>query len=145
MLGARETLRVNRSKHAKPELMLRSALHRLGYRFRLHREDLPGKPDIVLPKYKTIIDVRGCFWHRHPDCKKATTPSTNTSYWAEKFRRNVQRDKENQKKLGVMGWNVIVVWECEINNMNRRIKRLQNEIRKGIKPNDLANAGKPCQ
>jgi len=129
----RDNMRAIKSKNTKPELLIRSALHRMGFRFRLHKKDLPGKPDIVLPKYKTIIDVRGCFWHRHPNCKMATTPSTNTSYWIKKFTTNVQRDKDNQKKLESMGWNVIVVWECEISKLDKIINNLQHEIKKGAK------------
>ena len=75
--------------------------------------NLPGHPDIVLPKYKTVVEVRGCFWHRHPGCKVATTPSSNTSFWQEKFKRNVERDKKHAKELKTLGWHLIVVWGCE--------------------------------
>jgi len=114
----RNNMQAIRSRHTKPEKALRSALHKLGYRFRLHVKKLPGKPDIVLPKYRTILDVRGCFWHRHPGCKRATTPSTNTIYWTTKFSRTVRRDKENKKKLEELGWRVIVIWECEMQNID---------------------------
>jgi len=103
-----------RSKDTGPEMRVRSALHRAGYRFRLHVKDLPGKPDIVLPKYKTVIFVHGCFWHRHKGCSNATMPSTNQEFWKEKFKRNVDRDKREQAELKKLGWNVIVVWECEV-------------------------------
>ena len=103
-----------RSKDTKPENRLCSLLHRLGFRFRLHRKDLPGTPDIVLPKYRTVIFVHGCFWHQHPGCKKATLPRSNVEFWKNKLEKNIERDKEVEKKLIETGWNVIVIWECEI-------------------------------
>jgi len=104
-----------RSRDTKPEVALRTALHRLGFRFRLHGKHLAGKPDIVLRKYRTAIFVHGCFWHRHQGCKVATTPKSNTEFWIDKFARNVARDGRNLELLRNDGWNVIVVWECEIN------------------------------
>ena len=103
-----------KSKDTSSEKIVRSLLHSMGYRFRLHKKDLPGKPDIVLPKYKTVIEVRGCFWHRHEGCKEATTPKTNTGFWQDKFRKNVERDRINKEKLAKLNWKVIVIWECEI-------------------------------
>jgi DNA mismatch endonuclease (patch repair protein) len=103
-----------RSGNTKPELVLRSLLHRCGYRFSLRRRDLPGKPDIVLRKYRTVIFVHGCFWHRHPGCKQASMPRTRPEFWAEKFAKNVARDERNQAELVAKGWRVIVVWECEL-------------------------------
>jgi len=103
-----------RSNDTKPELKVRSFLFRQGFRFRLHVKDLPGKPDIVLRKYKTAIEIRGCFWHRHDGCKDATTPSTNASFWKEKFRKNVERDQRTEKALKDLGWRLLVVWECEL-------------------------------
>ena len=103
-----------KSKDTTPERIVRSFLHRNGFRFRLHVKDLPGKPDIVLPKYKTIIEVRGCYWHRHEGCKDATTPSTNTDFWQKKFADNVARDKRTDQELKALGWNVIGVWDCEV-------------------------------
>ncbi len=108
-----------RSANTAPELAVRSMLHRNGFRFRLHVKELPGKPDIVLPKYKTVIEVRGCFWHRHPHCKIATTPSSNTEYWLKKFAQNVARDKENEEKLKQFGWHVIIVWGCETKQLEK--------------------------
>lgn len=102
-----------RSKNTAPEMIVRSFLHRHGFRFRLHVKNLPGKPDIVLPKYKTVIEVRGCFWHRHPGCRIASTPSSNTEYWTEKFRCNTERDRQTETELRSLGWNLIVVWGCE--------------------------------
>ena len=100
-------------KNTKPEVLLRSALQRAGFRFRLHRKDLPGKPDIVLPKYQTVIFVNGCFWHRH-DCRHAAMPKTRPDFWKAKFKRTIQRDKENYADLEILGWTVVIVWECEI-------------------------------
>lgn len=103
-----------KGKDTKPELIVRSFLHSHGFRFRLHLKDLPGKPDIVLSKYKTIIEVRGCYWHRHPGCKFAYTPKSNFDFWNEKFRENVARDVLNDNLLRDMGWNLIIIWECEL-------------------------------
>ena len=103
-----------RSNDTTPELAVRSFLFRHGFRFRLHVKTLPGHPDIVLPKYKTVIEVRGCFWHRHPGCRQATTPSTNVEFWQEKFSRNIERDKKTEKQLKELGWHLIVIWECEL-------------------------------
>ena len=103
-----------RSNDTTPELVVRSFLFRQGFRFRLHVKNLPGHPDIVLPKYRTVVEVRGCFWHRHPGCRQATTPSTNAEFWQEKFKRNVERDRNTGKQLKELGWNLIVVWECEL-------------------------------
>jgi DNA mismatch endonuclease, patch repair protein len=102
------------SDNTVPEVKLRSMLHRRGFRFRLHKKDLPGKPDIVLSKYKTVILVHGCFWHGHPNCKEAHIPKTNTSYWHPKIERNIERDKRNEQLLREKGWTVIKIWECEI-------------------------------
>ncbi len=101
-------------KDTKPELLLRSLLHRAGFRYRLHYKRLPGKPDIVLPKYKTVIFVNGCYWHRHSGCPKATTPSTNVGFWQSKFDETVKRDKKKAIELKEKGWEVVVVWECEL-------------------------------
>ena len=102
-----------RGKDTKPEKIVRSLLHTMGYRFRLHRKDLPGKPDIVLPKCKTVIFVHGCFWHGHEGCKKHRIPKSNTSYWIQKIKNNRQRDLENCIKLREIGWEVVILWECE--------------------------------
>ena len=98
-----------------------------GFRFRLHVKSLPGHPDIVLPKYKTVIEVRGCFWHRHPGCRQATMPSSNVEFWQKKFKRNVERDRNTEKLLKELGWNLIVVWECELKN-DERLNLLINQI-----------------
>ena len=109
-----KTMRSVHSVDTTPEMVVRSFLHQHGFRFRLHTKNLPGHPDIVLPKYKTVVEVRGCFWHRHPGCKNATTPSSNITYWNAKFERNVKRDHENELRLKNLGWRVIVIWECEL-------------------------------
>ena len=103
-----------RSRDTSPEIALRKALHALGFRFRLDNRKLPGKPDIVLPRYKTAIFVHGCFWHRHEGCKVATTPKSNTQFWVDKFDRNVARDTRVIAELEAMGWRVLVAWECEL-------------------------------
>ncbi len=103
-----------RSKNTKPERLLRSALHQHGYRFRIHRDDLPGKPDITLPKFNTLIFVNGCFWHFHKNCPEGRIPDTNSKFWKEKLYKNVVKDKRNQKECEQLGWKVLVIWECEI-------------------------------
>lgn len=120
-----------RSSNTAPEVALRRAMHALGFRFRLHSKGLPGKPDIVLPRYKTVIFVHGCFWHRHRGCKVATTPKTNTEFWVEKFDRNVVRDARTREQLERLGWRVIVVWECELRSANQvagAVRRVADEI-----------------
>jgi DNA mismatch endonuclease (patch repair protein) len=113
-----------KSKNTKPEHIVRSLLHRMGYRFRLHRGDLPGKPDIVLPRHGKIIEVYGCFWHMH-SCKYGKViPKTNTEFWQNKRKRNVERDEINQKKLKELDWDVMVIWECE----TREIEKLSNKL-----------------
>ena len=102
-----------KSKNTGPELRVRSVLHRHGLRFRLHRKDLPGSPDIVLPKYKTVIFVHGCFWHGH-DCSKGRRPSSNQNFWNKKLNNNIQRDKVNYTSLQELGWDVKVIWECSV-------------------------------
>lgn len=121
-----------RSKNTKPELAVRSFLHRLGFRFRLHRRDLPGCPDIILPKYKVLIFVHGCFWHLHEGCRDGTIPKTQHEKWKAKLERNVARDKQNIKELKKLGWKVIVIWECEIEKQFETVKqRLLNIIVNG--------------
>ena len=102
------------SSSTKPELKLRRALWSLGFRYRINEKDLPGKPDIVLPKYRTVVFIHGCFWHGHKDCKYYTVPKTNTEFWTAKVTRNQQRDQEVWRQLEAKGWYVIIVWECEL-------------------------------
>jgi len=99
--------------HTGPEMLVRSAAHRLGLRFRLHVKDLPGRPDVVFPRSKTIVFVNGCYWHRHENCAKSGVPKSNRKFWLAKFAANVARDKRNRRDLERLGWRVIVVWECE--------------------------------
>lgn len=113
-----------RGKDTKPELVVRSMLHRMGYRFRLHVKDLPGKPDIVLPKYRTVIFVHGCFWHRHQGCKLAYTPKTRTSSWISKLNQNVRHDQEMQACLRAQGWKVRVIWECQLRTPRAVVQRI---------------------
>lgn len=103
-----------RSKDTKPEMLVRQYLHAHGFRYRLHVKTLPGHPDLVLNKYKTVLFVHGCFWHMHENCKYATMPKSRTEWWTEKLLRNKSRDIENTQKLEALGWNVITVWECEL-------------------------------
>jgi DNA mismatch endonuclease (patch repair protein) len=101
-----------RGKNTKPELIVRREAHKLGFRYRLHRSDLPGRPDLTFPRLRKVIFVHGCFWHRH-DCKKATTPKTNGPFWQKKFRDNVDRDRKALAELRALGWGAMVIWECE--------------------------------
>ena len=113
-----------RGRDTAPERAVRSLLHRMGYRFRLHRADLPGKPDIVLPRYRSIVLVHGCFWHRHSGCSLAYTPKTRTDFWRAKFRATELRDCTVEQQLEDRGWRVITVWECELRDPEDLAKRL---------------------
>ena len=119
-------MRSVRQKDTAPERRVRSAIHRAGYRFRLHRHDLPGTPDIVFPRHRVCIFVHGCFWHRHPGCKAATTPKSNERYWRTKFASNVERDHRKTAELTVMGWQVSVIWECETRDPDFIARRLKS-------------------
>lgn len=117
-------------RNTGPELRLRSLLHRAGFRFRLHAKQLPGRPDVILPKYRTAIFVHGCFWHRHPGCRNTTMPSTRQEFWQEKFGGNVSRDARNQAALEAAGWTVLTVWECELKaDADGVVRRLADELR----------------
>lgn len=121
-----------RSRDTRPERLVRSTLHRLGYRFRLHRADLPGKPDIVLPRYSAVIFVHGCFWHRHAGCSYAVLPSSNRVFWSKKLNGNRRRDRLSVQKLRGDGWRVAVLWECATRNAERHahaLKRLAEWVR----------------
>lgn len=106
-----------RSKDTSPELALRRLIHRLGYRFRLHRKDLPGKPDLVFPSRRKVIFVHGCFWHQHPQCREGRVPGSRPEYWGPKLRRNQERDADAQARLQAEGWKYLVVWECDLKNI----------------------------
>jgi DNA mismatch endonuclease, patch repair protein len=117
-----------RSKDTKPELQVRRLLHRLGYRFRLHRRDLPGKPDIVLPGRRKVIFVHGCFWHSHPNpaCRNSQQPKTNEQYWEEKLSRTRERDSAAVAALNSSGWEVLTLWECELGEADSLERRLSD-------------------
>ncbi|MFC2135318.1 very short patch repair endonuclease [Bacteroidota bacterium] len=119
-----------KSKNTKPELIVRSFLHKNGLRFRLHDKNLPGKPDIVLKKFKSVIFVHGCFWHNHKNCKRANIPKSNKRYWIDKIGANVLRDKKNIKELRRLKWNVLIIWECQINIikfLERLVKKIKDQ------------------
>jgi DNA mismatch endonuclease, patch repair protein len=118
-----------RGRDTAPERAVRSILHRLGYRFRLHSRSLPGRPDVVLPRYKTVVFVHGCFWHRHKRCPFAYMPKSRTKFWTEKFTGNVERDRRAVRTLRSVGWRVLVVWECELRDAQSVSRRLDNELR----------------
>ena len=113
-----------KSRDTKPELIVRSFLHHKGYRFRLHRKDLPGKPDIVLPRFQKIIFVHGCFWHRHAGCRYAYNPKSRVEFWEKKFQQNIIRDKNVQEALVQLGWQVYVIWECETKKLDILEKKI---------------------
>lgn len=120
-----------RGKNTKPEVLVRSALHRAGFRFRLHNRELPGRPDIVLPKHKTVVFVHGCFWHRH-GCSLASDPATRKAFWREKFARNVARDKRTATALRRAGWRVLTVWECALRTKALREQSMAALVRRII-------------
>ncbi len=130
-----------RSKDTKPEWILRSALHRLGFRYRLRRKDLPGKPDLVFPKYRAAVFVNGCFWHRHEGCSQATTPKSNVEFWERKFRGNVERDARNHRALRENGWRVVVVWECEL--YARTVETVERVVEELLADSDCEARNKP--
>ena len=119
-----------KGKDTSIEVLVRKKLFSEGFRFRKNDKRYPGKPDIVLPKYKTAIFINGCFWHRHEGCKYATTPKTKTEFWMKKFEKNKSNDLQHKKQLEAMGWQVIIVWECQLkkNNFDDTMERLQREI-----------------
>jgi len=123
-IDRKELMALIKDKNTKPEIIVRKLLFHIGYRFRLHRKDLPGKPDITLAKYKTVIWVNGCFWHFHKNCSNGHIPKTNTEFWNTKIARNVERDKENKLKLKKLGWKVIIIWECELKDESKLINKL---------------------
>ena len=121
-------MRAVKSKDTDPEMRVRKAAHALGLRFRLHQKDLPGRPDMVLRRHRTVVLVHGCFWHRHPNCSKASSPRSNAEFWSAKFSRNVERDASIERLLTRMGWRVVVIWECETKNPDRLRARLRSEF-----------------
>lgn len=117
-----------RSYDTKPELIVRKAAHKLGLRFRLHDKKLPGRPDLVFKKWKTVVFVNGCFWHRHKGCKKASLPKTNVKFWTEKFEANVKRDKTNYRALKKLGWKVVIIWQCEAKSIDAAQEILKQRL-----------------
>lgn len=113
-----ENMRAIRGKDTQPELIVRSLVHRLGYRFRLHRSDLPGKPDLVFPQKKKVIFVHGCFWHLHR-CKNGLTPQTNREFWRRKLERNEARDAENLEAITRLNWKALVIWQCQLKDQSK--------------------------
>jgi DNA mismatch endonuclease (patch repair protein) len=112
-----------RSRDTGPEITFRRLIHRAGFRYRLYVKDLPGKPDLVLKKYKTVVFIHGCFWHQHENCKKANRPKSNSGYWDEKLNRNAARDIENTLKLENEGWHILTIWECELKDLESVLKK----------------------
>lgn len=106
-----------KGKNTKPEMLVRRLVHKMGFRFRLHRKDLPGSPDLVFPRLRKVIFVHGCFWHRHPGCKFAYTPKSNIRFWTEKLEANTRRDALALQALDALGWEVLIAWECEVSNL----------------------------
>ena len=117
-----------KGRDTKPEVAVRSYLHQSGFRFRVHRTDLPGKPDIVLARYRTVVFVHGCFWHQHPGCIHTGVPLSNQDYWRPKLERTIARDKRHRRELRRMGWHVYVIWECQVSD--KQLKTLTKAIRK---------------
>lgn len=118
-------------KNTKPELVVRSLIHKMGYRFRLHRRDLPGNPDIVLPRNKKAVFVHGCFWHGHEGCPRAKRPDTNKSFWDQKLNKNMDRDRENIKNLKALGWDTLIVWTCEVKDADTLKNKLLSFLETG--------------
>jgi DNA mismatch endonuclease, patch repair protein len=119
-----------RGKNTRPEVAVRKAMTALGYTYRLHRRDLPGSPDLVLPKFKTVIFVHGCFWHRHPGCDRTRQPKSRRGFWLRKFRENVERDRRGRAALRRAGWATVIVWECQTEDPERLIRILSRSIRR---------------
>ena len=115
-----------KSKDTKPEMIVRKLIFSLGYRYRLHSKNLPGNPDLVFAGRKKIIFIHGCFWHRHEGCRRATTPQSRKEYWDQKFGRTLQRDKANLEELKSLGWDCLVIWECELKDQEFLAKRVVN-------------------
>jgi DNA mismatch endonuclease (patch repair protein) len=118
-----------RGKHTGPEMVLRQMLHKRGFRYRIHDSKLRGKPDIILPKYRTVIFVHGCFWHRHKNCRDATVPKTRTRFWLDKLNGNVVRDIRNRRALQRQGWSTLTVWECQLKKPVPIVDRVERRLR----------------
>jgi len=114
-----------KGRDTKPEILVRSFIFRMGFRFRLHRRNLPGTPDIVLPRHRKVIFVHGCFWHGHKNCSRSKRPTTNENFWKDKLDGNIERDKRHKLELRQMGWKVLIVWECETKNPDKLLRKLK--------------------
>lgn len=114
-----------KGRDTKPEILVRSFVHRMGFRFRIHRRDMPGNPDIVLPQHNKVIFMHGCFWHGHKRCPRSKRPATNEGFWNKKLDRNIERDKRFRRKLRSMGWKALVVWQCETRKPEKLIGKLE--------------------
>ena len=127
-----------RDRDTKPEMAVRRLVHVMGYRYRLHRRDLPGKPDLAFPGMKKAIFVHGCFWHQHEDtvCRKSSLPKTNQEFWLPKLRRNAERDAEQQAQLAVLGWDILVIWECETAKGKGLAERIGSFLERGQKKSE---------
>lgn len=130
-----------KSEHTRPEVRLRSLLHGQGYRFRLHRKDLPGRPDLCLPKYRATIFMNGCFWHHHQGCSHGRIPASNRAFWEAKIARTQQRDIRNKMALETLGWNVVTVWECELSNESALLLRVGRELKDSPRKIPLPSQG----
>ena len=135
-----DIMRAVKRANTAPEIIVRQVLHALGLRFRLHRRDLPGSPDVVLPRFRTVIFVHGCFWHRHPDCRYTTTPKTRQEYWLPKFAANIERELRKEAQLQALGWRVLLVWECETKQREELTLRLRRELKLSEAPRDGASS-----
>lgn len=124
-----ENMRRIRDKHTSPEMTVRRIVHAMGFRYRLHSPQLPGKPDLSFRRLQKIIEVRGCFWHQHGKCADSHIPGSRVDYWRPKLQRNQQRDRENLKRLRKLGWHVLVIWECEVRDTNRTAARIQEFLK----------------
>lgn len=132
----RRIMQAVKSKNTAPELRVRRLLHAMGYRFRLHRKDLPGRPDIVLPKHRKVIFVHGCFWHAH-GCSKGKPPKSRLDYWLPKLEQNVKRDRTKTEQLESLGWTVLVVWQCETQDIEALVNRIQGFVNESEKAIDM--------
>ena len=126
-----------KSKDTGAEMIVRRLLHRAGFRYRLHRKDLPGKPDLVFPGRKKVIFVHGCFWHQHADCRRAQRPQSNSDYWGKKLNRNVERDAANELLLIALGWEVFIVWECGLKDRDALLEDLNAFLAAKLKTDEL--------
>lgn len=122
-------------KDTGPEMVVRRMLHMMGFRYRLHAKDLPGKPDVVLPRHRKVVFVHGCFWHGHRNCKRSKRPSSNEKFWNEKIEKNIKRDETAKRKLKKVGWDVLVVWECQTKN-KENLKEILLKLLNGGRENE---------